>query len=109
MNLVIFRGLGGDILEVMQTILYVCGVISIVGGTGTVIYKVIHPAIYLTQRVEDLEEKSRKDYQNMQMLAEMQKAQSKCLLALLNHQITGNGIENMKKIRDEMTENILMH
>ena len=40
-------------------------------------------------------------------LEDMQKQQSKCLAAMLNHQITGNGIDEMKKIRDELLENII--
>ncbi len=37
----------------------------------------------------------------------MQKQQSKSLAALLNHQITGNGIDTMKQIRDELLESII--
>ena len=37
----------------------------------------------------------------------MQKQHSKSLAAMLNHQITGNGIDEMKKIRDELLENII--
>ena len=40
-------------------------------------------------------------------LEEMQRQQSKCLAAMLKHQITGNGIESMKKIRDELLESII--
>ena len=35
------------------------------------------------------------------------KQQSKSLAALLNHQITGNGIDTMKQIRDELLESII--
>lgn len=27
--------------------------------------------------------------------------------ALLNHEITGNGIENLKKVRDDITEHLI--
>lgn len=53
------------------------------------------------------QEKEEKDYKRLQSLEEMQKQQSKCLAAMLNHQITGNGIEPMKKIRDELLESII--
>lgn len=84
----------------IEQILAVCGGISIIGGAGAVIYKIIYPALQFSQRVEQLEEHSENDYQRLKGLEEMQKQQSKCLAAMLNHQITGNGIENMKKIRD---------
>lgn len=88
----------------IEQILAVCGGISIIGGAGAVIYKIIYPALQFSQRVEQLEEHSENDYQRLKGLEEMQKQQSKCLAAMLNHQITGNGIENMKKIRDELLE-----
>lgn len=94
-------------MEFLQTLLSVCGAISIVGGAGAVIIKVIAPAFKLSKRVEQLETYNEKDYKRLQSLEEMQKQQSKCLAAMLNHTITGNGIENMKKIRDELLENII--
>ncbi|WP_409016136.1 CTP synthase [Anaerostipes caccae] len=91
----------------LQQILAICGAISIIGGAGAVIYKVIHPAFKFKNRVEKLEDHSEKDFKRIVAIEEMQRQQSKSLAALLNHQITGNGIENMKKIRDELLESII--
>ena len=94
-------------MEFLQQILSICGAVSIVGGAGAIIVKVIKPAFVLTKRVSQLEVYNDKDYNKLQSLEEMQKQQSKCLAAMLNHQITGNGIDEMKKIRDELLENII--
>jgi hypothetical protein len=94
-------------MEYIQTILSICGGISIIGGAGAVIVKVIKPAFRLTARVQKLEEHSDKDYKRLVALETMQKQQSKSLAALLNHQITGNGVEAMKQIRDELLESII--
>lgn len=91
----------------LQQILAACGAISIVGGAGAVIFKILHPAFQFKNRVEKLEDHSEKDYKRLVNLEEMQKQQNKCLAAMLNHQITGNGIDNMKKIRDELLESII--
>lgn len=91
----------------LEQILAICGGISIIGGAGAVIYKIVYPAMHFSHRVDQLEEHSEKDYQRLKGLEEMQKQQSKCLAAMLNHQITGNGVENMKKIRDELLESII--
>lgn len=96
-----------NLLEAIQNILSLCGVISIIGGAGAVIMKVIRPALRISRRVEKLEKYNELDYKKMMSLEEMQRQQSKCLAAMLNHQITGNGIENMKKIRDELLESII--
>ena len=63
--------------EVIEQILAVCGGISIIGGAGAVIYKIIYPALQFSQRVEQLEEHSENDYQRLKGLEEMQKQQSK--------------------------------
>ena len=94
-------------MEYIETILAICGVISIIGGAGAVIVKGIKPAFHLTARVQKLEEHSDKDYKRLVALETMQKQQSKSLAALLNHQITGNGVEAMKQIRDELLESII--
>ena len=93
-------------MEYIETILAICGGISIIGGAGAVIVKVIKPAFHLTARVQKLEEHSDKDYKRLVALENMQQ-QSKSLAALLNHQITGNGVEAMKQIRDELLESII--
>lgn len=94
-------------MEFIQQILSICGAISIVGGAGAIIAKVVRPAFKISKRVEQLEAYNEKDYKRLQMLEGMQKAQTKCLAAMLNHQITGNGIERMKEIRDELMESII--
>ena len=103
-------------MDTLQQFLTICGGISIIGGALGVIWKVFRPAYALSKRVDEIASKQRKDFDRMQnydtklnYFEEMQRAQSKCLLALLNHQITGNGIEEMKKIRDEIQETIIEH
>lgn len=94
-------------MDSLQAILSICGAVSIVGGAGGVIWKLVLPAIRLTKRVENLEDHDKKDFEKLQTFEQQQKAQTKCLIALLNHQITGNGIEEMKHIRDELTNSII--
>lgn len=94
-------------MQYIQTILSICGAISIIGGAGAIVMKIIHPVLKITKRVVKLEEHSEQDYKRLLSLEEMQKQQSKSLAALLNHQITGNGIDAMKKIRDELLESII--
>ena len=94
-------------MEFVQTLLSVCVAIRTVGGAGAIILHVIAPTFKISKRVEKLEMYNEKDYKRLQSLEEMQKQQSKCHAAMLNHTITGNGIENMKKIRDELLENII--
>lgn len=88
-------------------ILEICGIISVIGGACAVIWKAILPAFRMSKRVEKIEEHQEKDYKRIIAIEDMQRNQSKCLAAMLNHQITGNGVEEMKKIRDELLESII--
>lgn len=93
--------------DTLTQVMAVCGVISTIGGAGAVIYRFVHPAFKFKKRVELLEEKAERDYRRLNDLSDMQKQQSKCLAAMLNHFITGNGVDNMKKIRDELLQSII--
>ncbi len=44
-----------DVMETIQTILAICGGISVIGGAAAVIHKWIAPAVKLNDRVETLE------------------------------------------------------
>lgn len=55
----------------MQTLLSICGAVSIVGGAGAIIVKVIKPAFKLSKRVEQLEQYNEIDYQRLKALEEM--------------------------------------
>lgn len=93
----------------METILAIGGGIVMAGEVCKVIYKVFHPAVKVKQDVEavkrDVEElkaHDRKDYEAIQRLKEINRGQCSLLLSMMNHMIDGNGIEDMKKTRDEI-------
>lgn len=93
--------------DTFTQVMAICGVISAIGGAGAVIYKIVHPAFRLTKRVEVVEKHQEKDYKRLTTIEDMQRQQSKALAALLNHQIDGNGIDGMKKIRDELLQAVI--
>ncbi len=91
----------------IETFLSVCGGISIVGGAIAVIWKVIKPAFGLTKKVADIEKHQKSDYDRIVEIDKMQKQQCKSLAALINHELTGNGIDELKKIRDDLLASII--
>lgn len=91
----------------MEQVLAACGAISIIGGAGAIIWKVIRPAFALTKRVEVIERHQNNDLKRLSSIEGMQRSQSKALAALLNHQIDGNGIDKMKGIRDELLQAVI--
>lgn len=95
----------------IETILAVGGGIVLLGNVGAVIYKFISPALNVKKEQEDqsrrltaLEEHEEKDLERLVKLQELSKLQMQTLLVMINHMIDGNGIENMKKTRDDVQE-----
>lgn len=98
-------------MEIVQNILSICGGISIIGGAAAVIWKCVKPATEFAGRVETLERHDKETYKHMEEMRKTlenvestEKEMMRCLLSMLNHEITGNGVEEMKKIRDELTD-----
>lgn len=55
-----------DLMETIQTILAICGGISVIGGAAAVIHKWIAPAFRMNSRVEALERHDKRDYEAIQ-------------------------------------------
>ena len=91
-------------MEFLQTLLAICGGVSIVGGAGAVIYKVIRPAAAVVKRVDVLEGKSLKDYEALKDLASADGAICTALLALLDHAIFGDHVEKLEEAKASMVE-----
>jgi len=91
-----------DIMIMVSTFLSICGGIAIIGGAGVVIRKWLNPAFKIAERVETLE---KHDITNSELLEEIVKTNKmlcRCMVILLDHEITGNSIEKIKEIKNEM-------
>ena len=96
-----------DVMETIQVFLSICGGISVVGGAIFMVWKFIKPAAEFSRRVEKLEKREDAMKETIDDVAAMQKEIIRIQLSILNHEITGNGVDEMKKIRDELTELIV--
>lgn len=86
-----------DIMETIQTILAICGGISVIGGAVAVIHKWIAPAVKLNDRVETLERHDKRDFEAMNEIKERDSLIMETLVTMLNSQISGNNVEQLKK------------
>ena len=89
-------------METIQAILAICGGISVIGGAAAVIHKWISPAIKLSARVETLEKHDKRDFETMQEIRERDSLIMETLVTMLNSQISGNNVEQLKKTRDKL-------
>lgn len=93
-----------DITEFIQFFLTICGGISLVGGAAAVIFKWIAPAFRLNKRVEVLEDHDKRDFEALKRIEERDALILKVLSTMLDSQITGNNVEELKKTKKELTE-----
>lgn len=86
--------------EFINTTLSICGGVSIIGGAIAVIWKMVNPAVKLGKRVEVLEEKADKDYTSIEDIKSAQSLLCQGMITMIDSQISGNNIENLKKAKD---------
>lgn len=88
----------------IETILAWGGGIVLIGNVGAVIYKIIKPSIDIRKKVDRLERHDKQDLEKIQNLEELNKAQCKMLLAMIDHMIDGNHVDKMKETREHIIE-----
>ena len=93
-----------DITEFIQFFLAICGGISLGGGAAAVIFRWIAPAFRLNKRVEVLEDHDKRDFEALKRIEERDALILKVLSTMLDSQITGNNVEELKKTKKELTE-----
>ena len=91
-----------DVMETIQTILAICGGITVIGGAITVVKKWIAPAVKLNDLVEALERHDKRDFEAMNEIKERDSLIMETLVTMLNSQISGNNVEQLKKTRDKL-------
>lgn len=93
-----------SIQEFIQYFLSICGGISIIGGAAAVIFKWIRPAFRLNKRVEVLEAHDRQDFETLKRIADRDSLILEVLSTMLDSQISGNNVEELKKTKKKLTE-----
>ena len=97
-----------DIMETIQTILAICGGISVIGGAAAVLSgaykKYKKPTSDLEQRIEviesdikDIKQKLNNDYENINNNRNDMNLLMRSMFCLIENKITGNNIEGLKK------------
>ena len=92
-----------------QLIAAIAGGIVLIGNAGAVLYKWIRPALQVKKDVEELDRRTKQDYEALQKIqASLERIESKqralivSEVAVINHMIDGNNIEKMQETRDKI-------
>lgn len=91
-----------DFAEFINSVLAICGGISIIGGAIAIIWKIINPAVKLGKRVELLESKADNDYTAIEDIKSAQSLLCQGMIAMIDSQLSGNNVENLKKTKDNL-------
>lgn len=104
-------------MDWLNQVMVFCGYVTTVGGALTIAYKGYkaskRPCAVNEAKIEEhsseiksLQEKSDRDYKAITEMKEMQAAQSQALIALMDHEITGNHIDGLKKTKADLIRHI---
>lgn len=86
----------------ISDIIYFCGFIAAIWGVVKIIKEIKKPSNDLKTKVEEHEKKLTKDNKRLVDIEEYNKTICKSLLALIDHEITGNGIDKLKTTKTEL-------
>lgn len=97
-----------------EALIWICGFIITLGGATAVISRWLTPVKNLIARVDQLEQdvKNQKTCQNgdHDRIADVERGNEKickCVLAIINHELTGNSVDKMREARDEMQDYLI--
>ena len=92
---------------VVAWIVCAAGAILLIGSVGTVIAKWIKPLMDMKKRLKSLEYYKTEHAKVSEDLQECTHLLCKVMFILLDHEITGNSIEGLKKTREELREYLI--
>ena len=83
------------------------GFVTSVWAVWKIVAEIKKPGDDLKTTVDKHEELLKKDDKRMKEVEDSNKMILQCLLVIINHDITGNGIDKMKAARDELQEYLI--
>lgn len=98
-----------DLPLALNWILTVCGAIAAIGGATIVLKRWMHPAISFSDRLKMMEERGKDNLSTLQEIKERDALIMEALVILMNNQISGNNIEQVKQIRDKLISYLAQH
>jgi len=96
-----------DIVVAAGVMLAFFGAVSVIGNGIKVIKEWWDPVAKLSERTEKLEQRADATDEKFEQIKKVINAQSRLLIEMTTHMITGNDIEKLKEKRDELTDTMM--
>ena len=93
-----------DFTITSNQILAFCALLTAIWGVWKIVKEMKKPNDDLKEKVAEHDMLLDKDGKRLASIEESNKMTLQCLLVIINHEITGNGIEKMKAARDDLQE-----
>lgn len=90
-----------------STILLICSLITALWGVYKIVKEVKKPSKDLQETVDEHSKLLDSDNVRLKGVEESNKMILQCLLVIINHDITGNGIDNLKDTRDKLQQYLI--
>ena len=94
-------------LVTSEQIIYICSFIAAVWGIWKIVKEIRKPNDNLKAEVSKHTRLLDNDNKRLKEYEESNRMILQCLLVIINHEITGNGIENLKHARDDLQEYLI--
>lgn len=88
----------------INQILALCTLITALWGVWKIVKEMKKPNDDLKKLVEHHDERLKDDNERLREIESSNKRILQCLLVIINHDITGNGLDKMKEARDDLQE-----
>ena len=86
----------------METFLAWGGAIVLLTNICGIIWKAIKPNLDIRKKVGELDQHDKTDHKRLVSLEEQNREQCRALLAIINHMIDGNHVDQMKRTRENI-------
>ncbi len=90
-----------------EQILGFCGFVAAIWGVVKIVKEIKKPSDDLKAKVERHEELLMNDNERLKDIELSNKMILNCMFVIINHDLTGNGIDKMKEARDELQEYLI--
>lgn len=90
-----------------EQIIYICGLIAALWGLWKIVKELKKPNDDLKAAVSKHTKLLDNDNKRLKEYEESNRMILQCLLVIINHEITSNGIENLKHARDDLQEYLI--
>ena len=90
-----------------EQILGFCGFVAAIWGVVKIVKEIKKPSDDLKTKVDEHDQLLKNDNERLKDIEQSNKMILNCMFVLINHDLTGNGIDKMKEARDELQEYLI--